>query len=52
MDSIDGSEIHHFETALNRSLFKGMKQKKRYTYPYFDLPFFPGHWDIGLPLTA
>jgi hypothetical protein len=33
MDSIDWSEIHHFEMALDRPLFKGIKQKKRYTYP-------------------
>jgi hypothetical protein len=33
MDSIDWSEIHHFEMALYRALFKGIKQKKRYTYP-------------------
>ena len=33
MDSIDWSEIHHFEGALYRSLFKGIEQKKRYPYP-------------------
>jgi hypothetical protein len=33
MDSIDWSEIHHFETALYRALFKGIQQKKRYPYP-------------------
>jgi hypothetical protein len=33
MDSIDWSEIHHFEMDLYRTLFKGIKQKKRYTYP-------------------
>jgi hypothetical protein len=33
MDSIDWSEIHHFEMALYRPLFKGIKQKKRYTCP-------------------
>ena len=33
MDSIDWSEIHHFETALHSPLFKGIKQKKRYLYP-------------------
>jgi hypothetical protein len=32
MDSIDWSEIHHFETALYRPLFQGIEQKKRYTY--------------------
>jgi hypothetical protein len=33
MDSIDSSGIHHFEMAPYRPLFKGIKQKKRYTYP-------------------
>jgi hypothetical protein len=33
MDSIDWSEIQHFEMALYRPLFKGIKQKKRCTYP-------------------
>jgi len=37
MDSIDWSEIHHFETALYSPLFKGIKQKKRYTYPTIGL---------------
>jgi hypothetical protein len=32
MDSIEWSEIHHFETALHSILFKGIKQKKRYPY--------------------
>jgi hypothetical protein len=32
MDSIDCSEKHHFETALHRPLFKGIKRKKRYPY--------------------
>jgi hypothetical protein len=31
MDSIDWSEIHHFEMALYSLLFKGIRQKKRYT---------------------
>jgi hypothetical protein len=33
MDSIGWSEIHYFEMAPYRPLFKGIKQKKRYTYP-------------------
>jgi hypothetical protein len=28
MDSIDWSEIHHFETALYRPLFKGIARKE------------------------
>jgi hypothetical protein len=28
MDSIDWSEIHHFEMALYRPLFKGIKKKR------------------------
>ena len=32
MDSIDWSEIHHFEAALYSPLLKGIKQKKRYPY--------------------
>jgi hypothetical protein len=31
---IDWSEIHHVEMALYGTLFKGIMQKKRYTYPY------------------
>jgi hypothetical protein len=34
MDSNDWPEIHHFEMALYSPLSKGIKQKKRYTYPY------------------
>jgi hypothetical protein len=33
MDSIDWSEIHHFEAALCRPLFKGIKQKKEIHIP-------------------
>jgi hypothetical protein len=39
MDSINPLETHHFETALYSPLFKGIKQKKRYTYlSNFDVP--------------
>ena len=43
MDSIDWSEIHHFETALYSPLFKGIKQKKRYPYPNFDVTLDVAH---------
>jgi hypothetical protein len=32
IDSIDWSEIHHFEMALHSPVFKGIA-RKRYTYP-------------------
>ena len=37
MDSIDWSEIHHFETALHSPLFKGIAKKRdTHTLNYFD----------------
>ncbi|RLB30183.1 MAG: hypothetical protein DRG66_00380 [Deltaproteobacteria bacterium] len=37
MDSIDWSEIHYFEKAPYRDLFKEIKQKKRYSCLNFDV---------------
>jgi hypothetical protein len=54
MDSIDWPGIHHFETALYSPLFKGIKQKKRYTYP-MNRPKNHGvmfHYDVALVFAS